>query len=163
VGVSTHSEHFETRFSFRTRILDYIYFNLPVLCSKGDFFESLVQKNSIGITVNPSDREELKRAILTFGDEKIREKLKRNIKRVEKEFYWDKLLMPLKENLRNLEMQAELQQIEGSEIFIEKEIIEKAKSFRKSFKYLNKLQPIKKILPFKFKIWLKKLIYKKQL
>lgn len=163
VGVSTHSEHFETQFSFRTRILDYIYFNLPILCSKGDFFESFVQKNSIGITVNPSDREELKRAILTLGDEKIRENFKRNIKQVEKEFYWDKLLMPLKENLRNLEMQAELRQIEGSEIFTEKEIIEKAESFRKSFKYLNKLQPIKKFLPFKFKIWLKKLIYKKQL
>ena len=95
VGVSTHLEHFETRFSFRTRILDYIYFNLPILCSKGDFFESYVEKNSIGITVTSSHKEELKEAILSFGDKKLRENLKDNIKRVEKEFYWDKLLLPL--------------------------------------------------------------------
>jgi len=163
VGVSTHIEHFETRFSFRTRILDYIYFNLPILCSKGDFFESYVEKNSIGITVTPSDREELSKAILSFGDKKLRENFKNNIKRVEKEFYWDTLLLPLKEKLRNLEMQSELLKIEGKEIFPEKEIKEKNESSRKPHKYLIRYQPIKNILPLRFKIWLKRLIYKKNL
>ncbi len=163
VGVSTHLEHFETRFSFRTRILDYIYFNLPILCSKGDFFESYVEKNSIGITVTPSDKEELKEAILSFGDKKLRENLKDNIKRVEKEFYWDKLLLPLKEKLRNLEMQSELRIIEGAEILSEKEIKEKNELSKRPHKYLIRYQPIKSILPLRFKIWLKRLIYKKSL
>jgi glycosyltransferase involved in cell wall biosynthesis len=161
VGVSTHIEHLETRFSFRTRILDYIYFNLPILCSKGDFFESYVEKNLVGITVTPSDREELKDAILSLGDKKLREDIKKNIMSVEKEFYWDTLLLPLKEKLRNLEMQSELRKIEGKEIFPEKEIKEKNKSSRKPHKYLSRYQPIKKILPLRFKIWLKRLIYKK--
>jgi glycosyltransferase involved in cell wall biosynthesis len=163
VGVSTHIEHFETRFSFRTRILDYIYFGLPILCSKGDFFESYVEKNSIGITVTPSDREELKKAILLFGDKKLRENFKNNIKRVEKEYYWDTLLVPLKEKLRNLEMQSELMKIEGAGIFPEKDIKEKNESSRKPYKYLIRYQPIKNILPLRFKIWLKRLIYKKNL
>jgi len=163
VAVSTHVEHFETRFSFRTRILDYIYFNLPILCSKGDFFESYVEKNSIGITVTPSDKEELKKAILSFGDKKLRENFKNNIKRVEKEFYWDKLLLPLKEKLRNLEMQSELMKIEGKEIFPEKETKAKNESSKRPYKYLIRYQPIKNILPLRFKIWLKRLIYKKNL
>ena len=163
VGISTHLEHFETRFSFRTRILDYIYFNLPILCSTGDFFESYIEKNSIGITVTPSDREELKNAILSVGDKKLRENFKKNIMSVEKEFYWDSLLLPLKEKLRNLEMQSELMKIEGAEIFSEKEIKEKNEFPGNSTKYLNRFQPIKKILPLRFKIWLKRLIYKKNL
>ena len=163
VGVSTHLEHFETRFSFRTRILDYIYFNTPILCSKGDFFESYIENNSIGITVTPSDREELKKAILSFGDKKLRENFKNNIKRVEKEFYWDTLLLPLKCKLRNREMQSELMKIEGKEIFPEKEIKEKNEFPGNSTKYLKRFQPIKKILPLRFKIWLKRLIYKKNL
>jgi len=163
VGVSTHLEHFETRFSFRTRILDYIYFNTPILCSKGDFFENYIEKNSIGITVTPSDREELKKAILSFGDKKLRENFKNNIKRVEKEFYWDTLLLPLKCKLRNREMQSELMKIEGKEIFPEKEIKEKNEFPGNSTKYLKRFQPIKKILPLRFKIWLKRLIYKKNL
>ena len=163
VGVSTHLEHFETRFSFRTRILDYIYFNTPILCSKGDFFESYIENNSIGITVTPSDREELKKAILSFGDKKLRENFKNNIKRVEKEFYWDTLLLPLKCKLRNREMQSELMKIEGKEIFPEKEIKEKNAPSRRLTKYHNRFQLIKKILPLRFKIWLKRLIYKKNL
>jgi glycosyltransferase involved in cell wall biosynthesis len=163
VGISTHLEHFETRFSFRTRILDYIYFNLPILCSTGDFFESYIEKNSIGITVTPSDREELKNAILSVGDKKLRENFKKNIVSVEKEFYWDSLLLPLKEKLRSLEMQSELMKIEGAEIFSEKEIKEKNEFPGNSTKYLNRFQPIKKILPLRFKIWLKRLIYKKNL
>lgn len=163
VGVSTHLEHFETRFSFRTRILDYIYFNLPILCSKGDFFESYIENNSIGITVTPSDREELKKTILSFGDKKLRENFKKNIKIVEKEFYWDALLLPLKCKLRSREMQSELMEIEGAEIFSKKEIKEKNEFPGNSTKYLKRFQPIKKILPLRFKIWLKRLIYKKNL
>jgi hypothetical protein len=163
VGVSTHIQHFETRFSFRTRILDYIYFNLPILCSKGDFFESYVEKNSIGITVTPSNKEELKKAILSFGDKQPRENFKNNIKHVEKEFYWDTLLLPLKEKLRNLEMQSELMKIEGKEIFPRKVTEEKNEPSKRPYKYLIRYQPIKNILPLRFKIWLKRLIYKKSL
>ena len=34
-GVSAHHEHVETRFAFRTRILDYLWAGLPVLCTRG--------------------------------------------------------------------------------------------------------------------------------
>jgi hypothetical protein len=43
VGVSTHRDHLETRLSFRTRMLDYIWAGLPIVCTDGDHFASLVR------------------------------------------------------------------------------------------------------------------------
>ena len=36
VGVSTHLEHLETRYSFRTRLLDYLWAGLPIINTAGD-------------------------------------------------------------------------------------------------------------------------------
>ena len=36
VGVSTHHEHVETEFSFRTRLVDYLWCGLPVVSTGGD-------------------------------------------------------------------------------------------------------------------------------
>jgi hypothetical protein len=36
--VSTHYEHVETTFAFRTRILDYLWAGLPVVATGGDAF-----------------------------------------------------------------------------------------------------------------------------
>ncbi|NQT78981.1 MAG: glycosyltransferase family 4 protein [Candidatus Aminicenantes bacterium] len=160
IGVSAHLEHFETQFSFRTRVLDYIYFNLPVICSKGDFFEKYIHKNSLGITVTPSDKEELKKAILSMEDKKLRERFKRNIKKVEKEFYWDNLLLPLKEKLRNSHMLSELKKIKGAEILTGSGDKVKSQFSGSPVKYLNKFPRLKKILPSGFKFRLKRLIYK---
>ena len=41
-GVSTHFQHVETAFSFRTRILDYLWAGLPIVSSGGDTFGELV-------------------------------------------------------------------------------------------------------------------------
>ena len=38
IGVSTHLDHVETEFSFRTRILDYLWASLPVVATGGDSF-----------------------------------------------------------------------------------------------------------------------------
>ena len=38
LGVSTHLEHIETAYSFRTRVLDYWWAGLPVVATDGDTF-----------------------------------------------------------------------------------------------------------------------------
>src|SRR5262249_54226492 len=48
VGVSTHLDHIETEFSFRTRILDYLWASLPIVCTKGDAFAQLVEDRNLG-------------------------------------------------------------------------------------------------------------------
>jgi hypothetical protein len=54
-GVSAHHEHVETRFAFRTRILDYLWAGLPVLCTRGDALADEVQRADVGATLAPED------------------------------------------------------------------------------------------------------------
>jgi len=47
VGISIHQKHLETEYSFRTRILDYIKHELPIICTEGDYFADLVDRKSV--------------------------------------------------------------------------------------------------------------------
>jgi glycosyltransferase involved in cell wall biosynthesis len=57
LGVSAHLDHLEARFSFRTRILDYLWAGLPVVTSSGDALGDLVEARGLGRTVAPGDVE----------------------------------------------------------------------------------------------------------
>jgi glycosyltransferase involved in cell wall biosynthesis len=66
-GVSTHYDHAETRYAFRTRILDYLWARLPIICSDGDFFADLVRERRLGWVVPPEDERALADAIRAFA------------------------------------------------------------------------------------------------
>jgi glycosyltransferase involved in cell wall biosynthesis len=55
VGVSAHPAHLETRFAFRTRILDYLWAGLPVVSSTGDALGDRVGREGLGATAAPGD------------------------------------------------------------------------------------------------------------
>ena len=55
VGVSTHFDHVETAFSFRTRILDYLWAGLPVISTSGDALSDMIESAGAGIAVPPGD------------------------------------------------------------------------------------------------------------
>lgn len=97
VGVSSHFAHLETRFSFRTRLLDYIWTGLPIIATQGDVFAEFIEKHQIGLTVKPNDSHELARAIERMVDypEEIR-KMKKNIEQVKSQFYWENVIEPIK-------------------------------------------------------------------
>jgi glycosyltransferase involved in cell wall biosynthesis len=57
LGVSAHLDHLEARFSFRTRILDYLWAGLPVVASSGDALGDLVAARELGQAVEPGDVE----------------------------------------------------------------------------------------------------------
>ena len=63
VGVSTHFDHVETEFSFRTRILDYLWAGLPVVATGGDSFADLIEDRGLGVTVPPEDVDALEAAL----------------------------------------------------------------------------------------------------
>jgi len=102
IGVSIHETHFETVYSFRTRILDYLKFDLPVLCTEGDFFAGLVEKEKLGITVTSGKAEELAQAIITLTQNKgMRIQMIKNIKKIKPSFYWDRVTEPLVEYIKS--------------------------------------------------------------
>lgn len=54
-AVSSHTEHLETRFAFRTRLLDCFWSRLPIVCTRGDDLAGLVERDRLGVTVAPRD------------------------------------------------------------------------------------------------------------
>ncbi|WP_223694589.1 glycosyltransferase [Leifsonia poae] len=102
LGVSTHFQHVETTFSFRTRILDYLWAGLPIVTTGGDSFGRLVAAESLGASVPERDLDALADAIekLLFNDKAIAA-ARKNVARVRQEFTWVKTLAPLLEFCRN--------------------------------------------------------------
>jgi glycosyltransferase involved in cell wall biosynthesis len=96
VGVSIHKVHFETYYSFRTRILDYLKYDLPIICTEGDHFAEFVREKALGVSVGPENEEELAAAILNLSENKEwRERIRQKIKEEKKQFYWEKVSEPL--------------------------------------------------------------------
>lgn len=97
IGVSCHLKHLETRFSFRTRILDYLWCNLPIISTKGDHFANEVEKHDLGITVEAQNVEQLKDAIVKLTDDKeYRERCIKNISEYKEYLRWNKVVVPIR-------------------------------------------------------------------
>jgi glycosyltransferase involved in cell wall biosynthesis len=54
-AVSAHHDHLETRFAFRTRLLDCFWSGLPVVCTEGDDLADRVARDELGATVAAGD------------------------------------------------------------------------------------------------------------
>ena len=95
-GVSTHFSHIETTFSFRTRILDYLWAGLPMVVTEGDHFAQLIRDEHLGIAVPAGDVNALADALdKVLYDEAFAADARRNIERVRGSYAWDTVLEPL--------------------------------------------------------------------
>jgi hypothetical protein len=95
-GVSTHFAHVETTFSFRTRILDYLWAGLPMVVTEGDSFAELVERESLGIVVPSADADALAAALETvLFDAEFGAAARANVARVREDFVWSRTLAPI--------------------------------------------------------------------
>jgi len=102
MGIITHPMHAETRFSFRTRILDYLWAGLPIISTKGDSLSDLVERGGLGITVEDGDEKQLAEAIIKLaGDSDYYRKCAENIKKVSEKYTWERVLKPVIEFCRD--------------------------------------------------------------
>jgi glycosyltransferase involved in cell wall biosynthesis len=98
VGVSTHFEHVETTFAFRTRILDYLWAGLPVVATTGDSFGALIAAEGLGGAVEERDVDGLIAALTSLlYDEPTARAARENVARVRERFTWARVLAPLAE------------------------------------------------------------------
>jgi glycosyltransferase involved in cell wall biosynthesis len=96
IGVSTHLDHVETAFSFRTRILDYIWASLPVVCTEGDSLAGLVDQHELGRTVAPGDVAGLADALgAILTDDAAAAGYRANLARIAPDYRWSTVLEPL--------------------------------------------------------------------
>jgi GT2 family glycosyltransferase len=101
LGVSTHFEHIETAFSYRTRILDYLWASLPIVATEGDSLSRLIHAHDLGLTVPPEDVDALATAIRRLrNDTDLYASAKANVEALAPEMTWDKALAPIMEFCR---------------------------------------------------------------
>jgi hypothetical protein len=63
VAVSAHLDHIETRYSFRSRVLDYLWAGLPMVLTGGDVLADEVAAAGLGMTVPAGDVPAMERAL----------------------------------------------------------------------------------------------------
>ena len=96
LGVSTHFDHLETAFSFRTRILDYLWASLPIVSTDGDTFASIIRENDLGRVVPPEDVAALESALEdVLYKEGEKERITANVQKYASTMKWSLVLAPL--------------------------------------------------------------------
>jgi len=103
LGSSANIPHIETRFSFRTRILDCIWASLPVVSTDGDSLSDLVRDRELGLVVPCGDDEAYAGAIeRLLDDEGLRGRCLQNLKTLAAGYTWDQAVAGLRERLNDL-------------------------------------------------------------
>jgi len=101
-GVTTHYEHVETTFAFRTRVLDYLWAGLPIVTTDGDSFADLVRREGLGVVVPSEDPVALADALeRVLYDAEFAAACTERIAVVRERFTWENVLAPLVEFCRN--------------------------------------------------------------
>jgi glycosyltransferase involved in cell wall biosynthesis len=95
VAVSTHVDHLETRFAFRTRVLDCLWSRLPVVCTRGDDLAELVERRGLGATVPERDPDAVA-AALDAVLERGRGAYAEPLAGAAAEFAWSRVTEPLR-------------------------------------------------------------------
>jgi len=97
IGVTTHPQHLETEYSFRTRIMDYIWANLPIVFTKGGPISEMIERYELGKTVEAENPDELAAALLELLDNpKLYESFRENMKNLASRFIWEDIAEPLR-------------------------------------------------------------------
>ncbi|MFQ6016422.1 MAG: glycosyltransferase [Anaerolineae bacterium] len=96
IGVSFHLDNLETRLSFRTRILDYIWAGLPIVATRGDLMAELIERHDLGRTVAVQDVEGLVEALLELLSlPDLRQRYRSKFQKVARQFAWSRVIEPL--------------------------------------------------------------------
>jgi glycosyltransferase involved in cell wall biosynthesis len=93
-ALSTHRDHVEARFAWRTRILDCFWAGLPVVCTAGDDLAARVAREELGATAPPADPAALADAIAHVLD-RGRDAYAERLAHAAGELAWPRLCAPL--------------------------------------------------------------------
>ncbi len=96
VGASLHFAHIETRFSFRTRLLDYLWAGLPMVITEGDTISEWVARDELGRVVAPGDTEGVRNALLDVLDRSDQLKAQAHFETIRSQLSWNQVATPLR-------------------------------------------------------------------
>jgi glycosyltransferase involved in cell wall biosynthesis len=97
VGVSAHFDNIETRFAFRTRLLDCFWAGLPVVCTRGDVLAARVEDRGLGRCVGVEAVDGWVEALdELLSDDEERGRIRVRLEDVRAELAWPRVLEPLR-------------------------------------------------------------------
>jgi GT2 family glycosyltransferase len=94
IGVTLHPIHVETRFSLRTRVLDYLWARLPVLITEGDITSEWVRQYGLGEVVPPHDVNSVARSLSAILD-RSKESWSPSFDPLRESLHWSEVVTPL--------------------------------------------------------------------
>ncbi len=98
IGVNLHLNHIETRFSFRTRLLDYIWAGLPILTSTGDVMSEEVTRWQLGRVVEGGNVEQVSQSLVELTSiPDLRQHYQPHFERIRARYEWETVMAPLLE------------------------------------------------------------------
>lgn len=101
IGISTHFDHLETQYSFRTRMLDYIWAGLPIIATQGDCFADTISAHQLGIVVPYKDDLAIANAIKNIIDNpEMISQMKTNLAKLRSQYHWEQLANPLEQMIQ---------------------------------------------------------------
>jgi glycosyltransferase involved in cell wall biosynthesis len=102
LGVSAHFDDLETRFAYRTRLLDCFWAGLPVITTSGDALGELVAERGLGQVVSPGDVNGWTAAIRRLVDNRaVRADAQHRLAEVREELAWPHVVKPLERLLHH--------------------------------------------------------------
>lgn len=102
-AVMLHRRTAEAEVSIRTRFFDALWASLPVIASRGGWVSELVEREGLGVVVEPESAAEVRGAMRKLiEDDAFRLAAVFNLERVRSEFLWSRVAAPLVDAARQL-------------------------------------------------------------
>ena len=96
IAATTHLDHLETEFAYRTRVLDYFWCGLPVVSSSGDELADVVAAAGAGVVVPPGDVPAIRKALVGLArDEGARCRAAAASAELGRSMSWEAVIRPL--------------------------------------------------------------------
>ncbi len=96
MGVLAQYNQLETRYSFRTRLMDCIWTRRPILTMAGDLLSDLIGERGWGVTCQPGDVMALAKSMVFLSrNPVVLEKMHLQLEEDAEQFYWETILQPL--------------------------------------------------------------------
>lgn len=108
LAISAHKPSFETRYAFRTRILDHFWARLPSIVTEGDWFADYISAQTLGEVVKYADVASTAAAIGSLAEPERRRSVRANVVAIRDEWRWSATTKDLLDAVRDWEQRLPL-------------------------------------------------------
>ena len=95
VTLSLHEATIEARYAYRTRILDNLWCDVPMIATEGDILADFVRDEGIGLTVPPGDAVAVSSAVEQVLEKATARAMRSRLATVASQYTWEQVSEPL--------------------------------------------------------------------